>query len=904
MIKKTLCVILSVIVILGNTYCSFADFDNTHDYSDTDLKKYIYVLERVGVIPKESITVEESNETVTRARFAKMLLGLINGSDFSENRQYFSDVSDCPEANVLAALGVFRGREDGKFFPDEAITNFEARVAVLRLLGYDPYVTAHKMSFAQTAAYAARLGIEGGKEEHNLNVGELAEMLYNSLEIEVYYITSYSEDGAEYTQSDNRTVLSTYFDTTVETGTITANRFSTLTGDNGLGEGMIAVNDVQYSSDVPEADEYLGMEVKTYIQKSADGLWRVIAVTEESNNEFIEIKRDDIISYKNFVLQYADSKSGKQKSITLSKSSAMVFNGVAVSGNYEAVFKFADGVVRIGKNRYIGEGYNVVLVESFDTATITSRDAVNSIIYTDRTDKLRKIEFDNPDKIVEVYDLVSGRQETYLLLRPGYILTVKQSMDEKYTVVYICREHVEGQITSVNSQNREIMINGVKYKIAPDYELPTQNILGRNGKFYLNAFGKICGSTDYELSDNKIQAYMYALKDDKNKMSDNISVKLFDINGNFHILPFAKKINMDGKTEDEYSAKAKLTDDSGKLIRQMVIFGTNSSGKINYIDTAAENSDAREDNYTLYCMAEKSNYTYSDTQHMFWPLYPLQELSTVVMMIPKTSVESPDEENFAVAVYKKDSMFVAGGSYNVSMYKTDDETPFVDTVLYEMDEIPAFHYFPSVMVIDEVVNTLEPISRDSICGISGYYMTRNSTKRVPEKIDFYTGDSVMISYDGKTYNTVSSEQLSSILNEGDIIQYQCNTAGKIVRILVIYDYSEDKCYWGDSYQNCDVNVRKNDKYTMADVEKLYVNDSVSNAQIMITLGKNGVECEEISMYPSYFKAIVFDNRRRNDKIYQGTLDDIVSRENTGSSECSKLFVWRLDMFYQMFVVYR
>ncbi len=856
---------------------------------------------------------------------------LILDEQVSGTQVYYLDVEGLDEVNALTSMGVFNGSEEGYFEPDANATNFQAYIAMLRALGYGPYILAREMSMAEAAAYAYRLDVcDRSDGEHWITMHDMVNLLYNSLDVTVVTVAAYSSDGNAYYTDESRTVLTEYFGMYIIEGSITATEYTNIFGSNELSDDEVAIDKEVFETKAENIENLIGQAVRAYVKKN-ESTKDTILTFELIDDDALIISKDDAPSYNDFVLTYYPDNASNARKISLPKSVVVIYNGKVVSDNYEKAFDLTEGYIRVYKNEFLGNGYNLVVIEDYKSVRVVSREMSEEVIYTDRTDELKQIACNKNDHKVKIVDSVTGKAIPFEGLWKDVILSVKQSMDGEIVEIYVCQNYVQGTIKSINTGDRtRVTIDENEYELAEDY-IPNKNfLLGYSGKFYLNTFGRICGMSNLDLEGN-LQGYLYAIADKNSAFSSVVSVKIFDVNGAHIIADFAEKVNLDGSTKTCDEVKTALCP-GGTLQRQLVMFGRNKKGEINYIDTSASSADTREDANTLYTFAPKGTYRWIRPQYSFDAKYPVWRGGSKVFMVPPPTVENPQESEFKVITFDGVDFPTNNTDYeNLSMYKTDETTPFAETLIYEVAQAPAFHWAPSLLVVSDMSTVYDRTTEDIYQSISGYYMTRNSTDRKMMGLSLYVGNEVYMRTWGNRYASdpsrapaytwidsatpVSGEEFASMIDEGDIIWYQNDLNGRIVRAVLVYDCSEDVAVWDKddtdpfTYSNNKPDEFRNDNFALADAESVFLNTNSTSSQAMLTLSSFNDEtqdneiCLQYSMLPSYFRAIVYDKEMRSNKFYQGTLNDIVTREQN-PGDCSKVFVWMLDTYYNMIVVYR
>lgn len=896
--KKIIALILALLISFGCIVPAFADCES--DNVSVDCRKEGELLSALGIFDENEISEDAVNAEMTRGNFAKKIALLLNVSVSSDNETYFYDTKDLPEANALAKLGIFKGDTNGYFYPNEKISENEAVIVLVRALGYEPYVAAKGGTSAAYVLTAKRLGLYSDFDNNgSVSVGEAVLILYNALLTNMYDIEAISNDNIEYT-SKGDTLLYSVYETKCIDAAVTADRFTGFYSDaDCTGDKQIALNGKVYNSTMKAPWEYIGQNVTAFV-KDINGVDTVIymAADEELNDTLVLGAGD--FTYKNRVIKY-DDENGKERKITMPSSAVVIKNHQAVTANYDKAFDIKSGTITLYKNAYVGNGYCVAVIDEPIMAVAQIIDYQSKIIYT-ADDDLKKIVYDETGaSYVEAVTEPNGKKIGIPQLKRGDLLAVYRSENGNYTKIHLCAQFVEGMVDAVSGgkYGTLVQINGNKYYVS-DAFVGTEDITaGMKGTFYLDVYGKIGYHTVDAANGSALYAYVYDARYDTSSLNDAYEVKLFDENGVHSVCAFADKVEFDGIKITPKQAYERLMDSStGKLKRQMVMYRTNALGKIVYFDTAALSEQTKESDGTMWKAADLDSYVYLNDQHLFLPKYPILAGHTRIFAVPKETVESPNENLFAVMTFDGTTPFKIEYSYNVGFYKNISDTPYMDAVIYPIDEIPAFLPFKNVMLVNSVYSVSEKTSGETLVNMDCYISNYEYTVTVADKVNLTLADNTVI--------TANAADIHNYISQGDLLNYQENVLGEIARISIIYDYDKNKASWGDTYSNYATASSRfpTDSMILAPVSDIYRNSASSSSQAMITFEYNGVDVEKFSVMPSRFTAIVFDDSKRDNKFYLGGLDDIVTSKNTSGDHASKVFIQRTSMYETTFVIYK
>ena len=861
--RKIIALILTLFILCG-CIMPVCALDSSAE-KEIDCRAEGDFLRSLGVFDDSELDAESLTEKVTRGNFAKKLAKLLKKQNDVQGNVYFYDSTKIPEINALAAAGIFKGNPDGYFYPDRNITKSEAAIALVRALGYEAYVSVRGGYVSEYILLAKRLGLFSGSDmEEELNVSEMVVSLYRVLLADAYEIEAISSKGIVYT-TEGQNLLWLLYDMIHIEGVVTADQFTELYSSSSLGKNQIAINNKIYMSTLKTPWDYIGQNVTAFV-KITDGIETVSHITvDEDKNETIILNAGEF-TYKNQVIEYENEK-GKIRTLTLPNSMVVIKNHQAVTGDYDEAFDITLGTVKLYKN-----------------------------------DDVKKIDC-NEDGVnyVEMVVEPSGREIDVVLFKRGDLLEVYRSENGQYTRVHLCADSISGTIstTSENGDKTTVGISGVEYEISDAFIGTKEFVVGMFGEFYFDTNGDIAHFVVKNKKEGVLYAYIYAAAKIPEPFENKYKVKLFDENGEHNVYEFAENVKFDGvKIPAEQAYDRLINSGAGLLKRQLVMYSLNKNGQISYIDTAAAVKEACEADGTLWKVSDIASCRYINTQHMFLPTYPLRSTRTKVFVIPKETVSSPDEKNFAVMIFNGTVPFNVEANYNVGFYKNITTDPYMDVVLYALDEIPAYPTFKNVLIVDQIYGVYDKVSSETYVNMDCYISNYKTNMNFAEEVNLTNVDGVA--------TTIASEKISNYVSQGDILNYSENAVGEIARISIVYDYDAQKTVWGNEYSNYATATSKypTDGMILADVSDVYQNPSSGSSQALITVSKDGIDKEYISVLPSQFKAVVFDSSLRGNKFHIGGLDDIITLEDTGYTTSSKLFIQKTTMNNTTFVIYK
>ena len=831
------------------------------------------ILKQLGIID-DNIDLEA---IVTRGEFAENIGRMLNVSSNYTEKRYFTDVSENSVINTLTEMGVFNGTTERLFEPDDEIDLQHACVALVKALGYR--LGTNNVTSNDYVLMAKRLDITDG-----INLAEkttnkvVLKMIYNTLRAVVGEPDAYIKygDSWEYSVGSDadETLMELVFDAYVLEGRVTENCYTGLYDASTIGKNCIRIDTTEYKSEIDGAEKLIGQNVVALVSFSDNksSLHTITYITaDEDKNETVVIDADNIESYDNYVLRYYD-EAGEMKEIRFSSSLSLIYNGVAIDTNYKQYFEFDMGRLKCIKSG--SDSYNVAIIEHIKNVKVKAVDLAENIVYTDGLAPYNVLDMstDDIDKYKKIFISESGKALGVQSLLKDDLLSVIRSSDGKHIEAYLCTNIVEGTLSTVSGGSKKIYtIDGVEYEAAVGYDPLEKYNIGDKVKYIVDITGKIAAEGKATTQDDKILGYMYMMGEQNGPFEKAIKFKIYTQNKEHLVVECADKVALNGETVKEADVPAKFKKFDGSFIRSMVLFKLNKNGEVSYIDTPAETKGEKEETNSLWKVAEEGPYTYDDSADIFRPYYATNS-RTYVFCIPFENNANPSELAFGVYTFGGDVPFTRFTEYpNVGLYKFSEETPYIDVVTYRRSDSlnGSLSIYSDVLLVDEIVTEL---GEDDEIVNKIYGLSRNATIE---------------------YRVEPGLDISSI-GSGDIIRFGRNARGYISTIDLVYDYSSNLPKWGSAYESDKFGSSL--RYTMGYLDSIYI-DNVGNTyttkslfNVSETLGGDIAEAHAWHTNNNTF--MIYDDSRRENKAYLGSINDLVTYENAQNS-ASRLFVqWR------------
>lgn len=724
---------------------SYGRYDTLKDVIGTDIEGAVTLLQNLGIVSGYTDGTFKAENTITRAEFAAVIYNIItDGTKVSYDSVSFGDVpaehwaNNCIE--YLYRNSYVSGMSADSFCPNDEITIQQAAkmlVSVLRRDAYAQYQGGYPNGYMNVAR---ELGIlkniaKGG--EASATRGEIAQMVYNSLDVRV---SSMEITGAEKNIKDGDTLLYTYKRIKKKTDILTAVGNVSINLDNLSGhKGRIIVDSVEYNSEIPDLERYLGYNVDLYYSdEDAETAYSVIP----GRNEEKKLESDDIISMNNSNIVY---ETERRSTIHMPDKFYVVYNNQAVRTYDLEQLKPAYGTVRLIDNNRDGS-YEVVIIEDYKSYVLAGISLNSNEIYLRNPSKTIMYDEENVTlkygkelKSVELGN-ISGEMAVSVLESQG------GGNNKVYTVIF-SDETITGKVTRVDKGKERIYVtvNGTEYESLLSGD---KFELDMTGTFYLDIFGKIVATGDsIALTEKYGYIGRVGILDD----SEYLEFKIYTQYGEFITANSNDKLKIDGyKWIDADNAVSKLKEAGGGKVNQVIRYRQNGKGEIISVDTVTNGNE------TGGLKLSKSSYSGSYGNQLFDMNYSIND-NTVMFVIPDNK---SDTAQYGI---KLRSELKQSSSYTFDAYDIDEYQNIACCVFSEGNV--DFNENAGVMLVDKVYeeyDEYEGEERNIVCG----YMDNEYVSLAEAKSGVLTG-----------------------LKQGDIISVAQNLQGQVKSVLKRY-YSE------------------------------------------------------------------------------------------------------------------
>lgn len=731
-----------------------------------------YYNEAAGLVTKMGIFegyedgTLKPESTITRAEMAAVILRVMDMDATSAYADTFTDVTSAHwAASVIQTAynaGIINGMGDGTFAPDSPVTYEQAVKMIVCAIGYGQMANNFGGYPTGYINVAARKGIEvtknvTGQVGDEAARGTVIKMIYNAISALYPTGSKVTNDGIEYTTDDDVTVGSKLHNVKSEEGIVTATYSTSIdpTSDN-LGEKQVKIDDLLYNRGDVDMEQYIGYKIKVYYTEyNDDGDRTIIYIVPNKKNDTLVIDADDIESITNIrtdnaKIEYTYNKTSSKTKTAKLESPTIVYNGKLLkASDLDSGVEMEDfikpDVGDITLNDYDGDGtYDVIFVNSFETYVVTSS-TDKAIVGKYNTPSRLDLDTEDGTKLVTITkgdkNIVSKNVQKW------DVATVQRSANKKGDVVInidICNDTIEGKITDVDVDDDDyaVTIGGKEYDVDKNLFATGDVKVGKEGKFYLDKFGRIAGmdsSTGGKLSGN--EQYAWLVKVNYSEDESATTVKLFTQGGKLETYQMADTVSFwgqeasdkettlsfkDDKEDGDYTVLKNADDEANKATsfqNKLVKYELNSSGKIKTLYMAVRTKKYKDMDDDRVVMYDFNFNGKSGSGNMIYNLFYLPE---TMIQFDVPSADALDTATYKVSTANASSYINREGvSEDFYFAEFDSDKPGVVIKYVNSASAPSdFTYNTAddngLFMISKIQTVYDEVNDDTVYKITGY----------------------------------------------------------------------------------------------------------------------------------------------------------------------------------------
>lgn len=725
---------------------------------------------------------EEAIEFITKLGISDVFEGEFRPTDNITYNEFMTFIAHCMgEENAVKTSNA------------DSITYNEAIKEIIYMLGYEVMAEKDGRYPNGYQAVASRLNIlKKTKQSGNTPITReiAAQLIYNATSVDLLQTVGYGK-YLEFESVEGVNVLSEYMGIYEIEGQVTANYYTTLTGDSPLDEGKVKIGSKVYLEGNTNADEFIGQRVTVFAkgENAADELKTILHIESEVlENDIIKVESDDI-QPETTVREFRYSRGGKSRNVSIEINPVVIFNGKAKINYSAADFKPAYGDVTLIDNDSNGK-YDVIISNNYKTLIVDGIDTyLKKLHFKNETEeKWKSISFDEDSNKKIYFKNADGSDVVFEDISEWNVISVAQSDDGEVIRAIRSDARIRGKIDSLSEDEAEIKDKVYKLSstLVTNPAAVKPNV--RDVASYYLDFKSNIVAVDYAESEAKEYGFLRAMAP-KGTLSKVVQFKIYNQNDEWEILTADEKVLFNGnkvKTESLLSSSLLFSGDT--LVPQMVSFCRDTEGKIevlNCVDSSGSNQPQNEKLSKIslnYENAESVKVRGGSGAKVLAAKYVLAP-DTKIFLLPE-NLDNEDEYNIITC----NDMYDADTLNAVKIYDVDEQMA-VGAMSASATALTSYVSTTPVGVVSAVRYALNE---------DGGYSLKISILSKGNPIDVYASDMVNEA-DFAAYALTDAQKDSAAkngilpaklpldkLNVGDVIQYNIDRDNNLKAVRVLY----------------------------------------------------------------------------------------------------------------------
>ncbi len=604
--KRFLILLLSLLLVFSQgVYAVEQDAQALIDKYVTDGVDSDRIYEYDYMIQKEEAPVEDNRDTLAHQNAVNVVLALelmYNDSSGSFNENAFMPYDEF--VDIISKIST-RAIDESSTGQTDSETRFathnEAAYHMVAALGYDVYDSKYKGENPRSIC-AKKIGIFDGIEfsgNRNITRGEMAQIIYNSLQIDVVDQTAFG-DVNEYDIVEGNTLLDIFYDSEIVYGMVTAqNGFDLYSSGASLDSQQIKINNALYNAEsINLSKDFLGHNVIALIKKDHSGKIGNIEMLEfDELDQTVTIAVEDLVDVRGNYVYYETGEETKK--ISISSVEKSILNGEAISTSELADLLLSDfeGDIRFCSEKD-GKA-DAVVIYGYSTYKVASNSVLNEkISFADGRiyDGSAFISYENDENIRVTKN---GEPASVSDIAAGNIISVVQNPPKTHMMIKISTNSVVGKVEKIKDD--KVIIDGIPYRVSDAYEEARKNNsalkeLGINvsGKFLLD-----CGNRIVSMSSDGgeyLYGFMTKIGSSRDGFKEKIMLRVFTMENEWQSIELADKLTLDGNestTKEVAFEQLQKTEDI--ICNNPIRYKLSGKGEAVFLDTLYESVAEADD---------------------------------------------------------------------------------------------------------------------------------------------------------------------------------------------------------------------------------------------------------------------------------------------------------------------
>ena len=747
------------------------------DVAGTRYEEPIQILSALKIMTGDEDGKFRPEDTIKRSEVAKMAihaLGLEEAAKAAAGVSKFPDVPTWHWANgyvnLATSQGIIIGDDEGNFRPDDQITYAEAMTILVRATGYEPAAEA-KGGFPQGYIVVGA--------ENNLNKNVTGSNMDPISRGNVAYMTN----NALTVKLMERKGFGEDETYEVTDKTLLQDKLG-VTKDEGqivaiektslTGSSNLTEGQVQIGDKIFETaynmNNLFGHNVTYYWHENDDGDDEIILALSQS-------QKNATVTITADQFEQVTEKNGNKVLEYLKNEDDSRVSSVTLSADAKLIYN--------GKAETMSDDLIDMTDKSGKIVVLDSdRDGKYDIVYVMEYENMVVEEVTATGKIIDKYGAptlnLGEDQDIRYSIKNGLQEVALEDLKE-YDVLSIAASK-DKELYEINVSNRVVegkvtgkddkgfYIGEEHYKVASNYQETIE--LGAEGRFYLDIENKIAAvDTNVEVSRN----YAYLIKAHTSADTEESTFKMFTKSGEEITVTANDKIRFNKQSGQKAEEVVKQLQSAGNTTKQLVTYTVNAEGKLTALNTAVDKtSDGAADTTNFTKNYELTDAVYNEK---------LQRLGKVKLTAETVIFDiQNDVEDYSIASL---DMFEDEQKYNATVFDvTEDYTAKAIVVTGAQFQTNADSAIAVVDKISTTTNEYDEITDRLHAYQNGELIEINAEEQgILVKPVLADAEEEEEEEEEDTLRSGATEALQT----GDIIQYKTNKNGEIVDIRVLFN---------------------------------------------------------------------------------------------------------------------
>lgn len=798
----------------------------------------------LGIIDSAENNYERS---ITRSEFAEFVVKFLNTEASGNiNARYYLDVPSslhgAGEINLLYEMGLMRGVGNSSFAPNDTISSKDAAKVLLTAAGYK-----ENGEFKIDYDYYAQKYKLISKNAKAISYGQVLDMLCEALTVPLMEL----ETDGSYTVNEEKSVLSEKFDVVLIEGVVTSVENISLNNATAGDNASIIAGEVVENGDVDLYDAF-GCEVKAYV-KDTDDSYEVIYYSLKEDKDVTVINAYDMEPVTSLKITY--KKNNRTATEVLPSNVKVYKNGEQIKSGLVSALNIKNGEIKLLDNN------KTAVIKTADYVVVKS---YNDTLETIFADYGKKIDLKTDTQKYVIYD-ENGLKTSASALKEGSFLEVYRS--NNITEIHISNNIISGKIKNVDEETVTVDDTVYNYEEECGELLKKYLSTGGTAKLYVNQYGYIVYAEADEAGGNWRIGFVARAKNDED--SGDTILKLYTDEGKFEALHTSERTRVDGGTKTAEQIEKLFLNDP-----QLIRFKLNSAGKLMEIDTASEKGNTEYSLTDIGGGFKNRPWLKSNAGKLGKDILCGEAL---IIQVPPLE-EADNEEGYALNPSLSDST-----SYYAAAYSSDPDSFSAEVIVVSTQKTSGtLEWTAPLCMLDKVVTiwdeSKEEIRTKVIC--YGQADSVATSAGAAGRLEYYVAENydptiVKSDKDGIYQSCPLSE-----LEQGDLFLMTRNGSNEIDGVYQAFDYSKEVKMDAKKqrYSSPDDTGGAEGRIIMG-----FANDK-KGAYVKMGYDSPAEFNEYVFFHgQSNFPVIVFDKTAREDKIFIGTIDDVMTYKEIGDN---------------------